>query len=52
MDALGGEQPSQADPNREDAAGQFQVNDPLKGLKKILKAGCSRGYSNKTIYVL
>ena len=52
MDVLGGEQPSQADPNRKDAAGQFQVNDLRKGLKKILKAGCSRGFSNKTIYVL
>ena len=55
MDAMGGEQPSQADqadPNRTDTAGQFQVNDLRKGLKKILKAGCSRGFSNKTIYVL
>jgi len=52
MDAIGGEQPSQADPNREDTAGQFQVNDLRKGLKKILKTGCSRGFSNKTIYVL
>ena len=40
MDVLGGEQPSQADPNRKDAAGQFQVTDIGKGLKKILKAGC------------
>ena len=52
MDAMGGEQPSQADPNREDTAGQFQVNDLRKGLKKMLKTGCSRGFSNKTIYVL
>ena len=49
MDVLGGEQPSQADPKRKDAAGQFQVTDFWKGLKKILKAGCSRGFSNKTI---
>ena len=47
---MGGEQPSQAD--REDTAGQFQVNDLRKGLKKILKTGCSRGFSNKTIYVM
>ena len=52
MDVLGGEQPSQADPNRKDAAGQLQVTDLRKGLKKIIKAGCSRGFSNKTIYVL
>ena len=52
MDALGGEQPSQADPNREDTVGQFQVNNLRKGLKKMLEAGCSRGFSNKTIYVL
>ena len=46
------EQPSQSDPKREDTAGQFQVNDLRKGLKKLLKTGCSRGFSNKTIYVL
>ena len=51
MDALRGEQPSQADPDREDTVGQFQVNDPWKGLKNILKAVCSKGFSNKTIYV-
>ena len=32
--------------------GRFQVNDLRKGLKKILKAGCSRGFSNKMIHVL
>ena len=52
MDAMGGEQPSQADPNREDTAGQFQVNDLRKELKKILRAGCPRGFSDKKIYVL
>ena len=52
MDVLGGEQPSQAYPNRKGTAGQFPVNALRKGLKKILKAGCSRGFSNKTIYVL
>ena len=52
LGGVGGEQPSQADPNSEDTAGQFQVNDPRKGLKKILKTGCPRGFSNKTIYVL
>ena len=52
MDVLGGEQPSQVDPDRKDAADQLQVTDLRKGFKKILKAGCSRGFSNKTIYVL
>ena len=52
MDAMEEEEPSQADPDRKDTAGQLQVNDLRKGLKKILKAGCSRGFSNKTIYLL
>ena len=52
MNVLGGEQPSQADPNRRDTASHFQVNDLRKGSKKMLKAGCSGGFSNKTIYVM
>ena len=52
MDGSGEEQLSQADPTREDSVGQFQVNDLRKGLKKILKAGSSKGFSNRTIYVL
>ena len=47
MNALGGEQPSQSDPNHEDTAGQFWVNDLRKGLEKILKAGCSKGFSKQ-----
>ena len=52
MNVKGGEQPTQADPNRKDFASQYQVNDLRKGLKKILKAGCPRGFMNKTIYVM
>ena len=48
----GEEQLSKADPTRQDSGGQFQVNDLRKGLKKILKSGCSKGLSNRTIYVL
>ena len=46
------EQVSQADPARQDGVGLFQVNDLRKGLKTLLKPGCSMGFSNKTVYVL
>ena len=52
MNAQGKEQVSQADPARQDGVGLFQVNDPRKGLKALLKLGCSMGFSNKTVYVL
>ena len=52
MHGQGKEQVSQADPARQGGVGVFQLNDLRKGLKTLLKPGCSMVFSNKTVYVL
>ena len=50
MDGSGDEQQSQTGPTCAPGVGQFQVNHLRKGLKNLLKLGCSEGFPDKTIY--